>query len=132
MYKSVLAVLLVAGVLAVGVFGVFAMSGGEHHTSTCLGSLANSAPCPEGNSVLDDIGFHASAFRNFSLATITGSGILLLTALAGYALLFAISPPLLAPARSSCRRLLPRTFSPLHKRAHSRWFALHENSPARF
>ncbi len=130
-----LAVLLVAGVLAVGVFGVFAMSGGGHHTNTCLGSLANSAPCPEGNSVLDDIGFHASAFRNFSLATITGNGILLLTALAIYAFLCALSSSHLlvrAPARAAYRRLLPRAFSPLHKRAHSRWFALHENSPARF
>lgn len=135
----VLALLLLLCFIGLGVFGYTVMhSDMLHDRVSCIAAIAVGTECVEtGPFAIAD--FHASAFKIFTLAAMSGYdsiGVLLLLSsvffitIAGFAISFLLSltPPV-------C--LSPRAFRRQHSLAPSltkliRWFSLHENSPNRF
>lgn len=129
--KRIFAILLIASVAIIALFGALAMQhAGEHGHVGCLSAAAPVSACP-ANSAVAMFLFHAGILKSLLLAVVSGYvSFALLSLLVIIACVFIRNRTGHSP--------LSRYLAPLFlfdKFSHSaapfmRWLALHENSPA--
>jgi hypothetical protein len=119
------------------------MNHGQAHVvdpNNCIAATAKGMDCPKEAGSIDFAAFHINAYinayKNFSLATFSGSAMSMLL-IAFASLLFVglalFSPHLFnSPQLAFYRHRSRDSFSPPQKQQLTRWLALHENSPAIF
>lgn len=122
------AAIVLAGILAVGVFGFAGMNPGmDHESGNCVASLVSAVVCPlEG---ISSAIYHISAYASFTLAILSSSLVILSLLLLA---LFAFSRQR-APIPITVRPLETRTLrldrnAPIEKFVS--WLSLFENSPS--
>lgn len=126
---KLLAPALIITFAGIAVFGFMAMGHGIGETGhSCLASTAQAINCSSGSDVLAFIGFHAGAFKSFSMATFSGlaASIILLIALA----YFALSRRSLTDSIIPISRFTERFITANQKQSLISWLSFHENSPS--
>lgn len=130
--RRLLATFLLAGMLAVGVFGFAGMNPTmDHESGNCVASLVNAVACPpEG---LSSAIYHISAYALFSLATLSTSlvllSLILLALLAATLERLKLSIPEPVPIS---RIALSRLDRNSYNEKQLRWLSRFENSPSPF
>ena len=137
--KVLLTLIIAVSLLGVATLSILDMghnNGAEEH-GDCLAANAQGLACPQNVSPFESVGFHFSAFREITLASIPQNGLVqilllvFLTTLAWLASLYyyyreALLFPFLKLAFQRLR--LP----PIARQPLAYWLALHETSPTFF
>ena len=121
---------LLLSFVGLAVFGAFSLHlGMQNHEGGCIAADAKGIDCPKQNSLLAYITFHLSAYKDFSLATLTNLISVFLLALLLVVFGFILKPPKLTFYRARLRNFSPPS---RRKQKFARWLSLHENSPNSF
>jgi len=130
-----LGILLLIGFITLAVFGTLGMHlGAQDHGGGCVASIVAGADCPKQGSLLSYLNFHLNAYKDFSLAILSGGLNMLVFMLGALAILgfYLLLPYLFRPPKLVLSKYRFRdSFSPPQKQKLTRWLALHEQSPNR-
>lgn len=128
--KQIFSLLLIAGFVAVAVFGVFAMHPQNSHGAGCIAAIAKGQPCLGEKDIFASLNFHINSFKEFSTAVFGGTifaAFILFAALA-LALASILGQPTNFVTSCQARRFSEQRSLPL-QRKFIHWLARHENSP---